>query len=497
MVDKTWPDPSRTSGGGGRVATRGPWVRPTPSWAAPEPPRAAGVRGAEWWRPERPVAGTPRPQSVAAPVSDAPVPFWTLMAYLFTLMIAPQSFFPALAPFRIALVTALAAVAAHLVHRLTRRQPVTIRSREMWVTVCLTGWAIATMPLSYWPGGSISFFGELYFKVLVTFWLLSNAVTTGRRIRQIVLALSLMAVPVAATGVDNYLTGTYLRVPGELVAGGLAPGELKRIAGYSSGLAGNPNDLALLLNLLLPLTWSLFLLSRRRAVRAALVGVMLLAAAGVIVTFSRAGFLALATIIAVYLWKLRKRPEAGWAIVAVVAVLASLPFLPAGYLGHLSTITDIEADTTGSAQLRWADQLSAVSFVIEHPIIGAGLGMNALALNEVRGPRWLLVHNVYLQYAVDLGIPGLVLFLFLMAGCLKAVMVVQQRSAGVPHLREVFYLAEGMQVSLVVFMIAGFFLPAAYHYYFYILAGLSLAVRTAYEAEARNLELGAVEPDQA
>jgi hypothetical protein len=49
----------------------------------------------------------------------------------------------------------------------------------------------------------------------------------------------------------------------------------------------------------------------------------------------------------------------------------------------------------------------AAGFVARHPVIGAGVGMDVLALNELRGPVWLSVHNVYLNYAVDLGLVGL------------------------------------------------------------------------------------------
>ena len=87
--------------------------------------------------------------------------------------------------------------------------------------------------------------------------------------------------------------------------------------------------------------------------------------------------------------------------------------LPTGYTQRLTTITDIASDPTGSAQGRWVDLAVAADIVTRTPVVGVGLGQNVLALNRERGPTWRMVHNVYLQYAVDLGVPGLLLFLWL------------------------------------------------------------------------------------
>ncbi len=148
----------------------------------------------------------------------------------------------------------------------------------------------------------------------------------------------------------------------------------------------------------------------------------------------------------------------------------------------MSTITDIQADPQGSAQARWMDMNAAADYVVRNPIVGAGIGMNVLALNEERGVAWVPVHNVYLQYAVDLGIPGLVLFLLLLRGCIKSATCVQRRCAGVAAFRELFYLAEAVQVSLIAFAVAALFHPVAYHFYFYYIAGLAIAVKGVYEA---------------
>ncbi len=424
---------------------------------------------ATWWHPQSlPGGGLRSDQARSRDVRPAvsAVPFWALMAFTIVLVLAPQMYFKSLAPLRVGWIAAGVATVTYLFDRLVHRGPLIVVSRETWAAAGLAIWAILTVPWSYWPGGSVSFLLTSYFKTLVIFCLLANVVITLERLKAIVWGLSLMAAPLAVYGIAQYLSGGFV-----------ADGAMNRIASYEAPLTQNPNDLALMLNLILPLTAALFLARRALLARAALAGVMALDVVAIVVSFSRAGFLTLGTTLLLYVCRLLKRPERGWAIAAIVLVLLSFPLLPASYLHRLSTISNIEADTTGSAQARWADSIAAARFVLRHPVVGAGVGMNVLALNEVRGPAWKEVHNVYLEHAVDLGVPGFVLFLVLLTGCFRTAGEVRRRTVGTPALRELFCLAEGIQISLAAFAVAALFHPVAYHFYFYYIAGLALALR--------------------
>lgn len=423
----------------------------------------------QWWRPAAAANRGDLSERVAVfetKSPDSPVPFWALVAFTFILLVAPQSFFPVLAPLRIALLTAALAVMTYLFDRFIHRQPVLQSSPEMGITACLLAWAILTLPLSYWPGGSFTFLLDFYLKTLVVFWLLSHVVNTLPRLRHIAWGLSLMAVPLAVSGVENFLSGDFMREG------------VHRILGYNAPLTENPNDLALMLNLILPLSVALFLASRKPAVRAALLALIGLDVVAIIVTFSRAGFLTLAVTLGMYLWILRRRHDRWLAAVILLLALAAVPFLPPTYLDRLTTITNIEADPTGSAQERWGDTVAAVKYVARNPVIGAGVGMNALAMNEARGATWKEIHNVYLQHAVELGIPGLILFLALLTGCIKSAHSVQRECAKAPAFAELFYLAVGIRISLIGFAVAALFHPAGYHFYFYYIAGLAIAAKT-------------------
>ena len=92
----------------------------------------------------------------------------------------------------------------------------------------------------------------------------------------------------------------------------------------------------------------------------------------------------------------------------VVGALTIVPFLPAGYIERLSTITDIEADQTGSAQGRWNDLSGGRRRRRREPDPRRRhRARTSWRSNEARGRDDLAsVHNAYLEYAVDLGLPG-------------------------------------------------------------------------------------------
>jgi probable O-glycosylation ligase (exosortase A-associated) len=421
---------------------------------------------APWWRPEL------RATAAAAPpvVETGRTAFWGLLAFTFVLIVSPQAWFPVLGSLRIALVAAAVAIVAALLDGAMNRRPLRRTPTAFALVLAIVSWAVLTLPLSYWPGGSVAALTDHFLKAIAFFWLIATVVTTESRLRRFLWLLVLASLPLSLTALQNFASGSFLRTP---------DGAVPRIAGYTaagSGLAANPNDLALMINLLIPFAAALMVTSRRLLPRLVAASALLLGIAGVIVTFSRAGFLTLAVMGLVGLLALgRRRPLA--LLVAVVVLATASTMLPQGYFERLSTITDIESDTTGSAQGRWNDALVAMEVAARNPITGVGLDQNVLALNQERGATWREVHNVYLQYAVDLGLPGLVLFLALFVSLFRTAGRVRRAGRRLKGGRHVAVAAGSVQVTLVAFAVAAFFHPVAYQFYFFLAAGLALAVQ--------------------
>jgi probable O-glycosylation ligase (exosortase A-associated) len=450
-----------------------------------------------WWRPDTSSAnlkgsryGSTRTGSrhagTLAALEGSRAAFYALVAFTFVLLLSPQAWFPVLKLVRIALLAGGVAMAAHVFERTAHRQPITPMAPEIGIALALVFWSTVTLPLSYWPGGGIRLLTDQYLKAIAFFWLLATIITTTERLRALVWSLTLCAIPLAGTGIWHYLSGEVMTTSQE---------GLVRVVGYmgSSGLTGNPNDLALMLNLIIPLTGALAL-SSRGAVRLFAIGVMLLSVGGVIITFSRAGFLSLSATFFMFIVMLVRRRSGAAAIVLLVAVLA-LPFaLPKTYVERLSTITNLEQDKTGSALGRYNDLRLALDVVAHNPIVGVGLGQDMIALNQVRGQStWRSVHNVYLQYAVDLGVPGFLLFAWLHLLCFRSAWAVEKRARREPTLTGLATLAAGVQVSLIAFLVAAMFHPIAYQFYFFSIAGLAVALKNTCRAEVARTRLAHVD----
>ena len=119
-------------------------------------------------------------------------------------------------------------------------------------------------------------------------------------------------------------------------------------------------------------------------------------------------------------------------------------------------------------------------------IVGAGIGQDILVMNDERGiDTWRRVHNAYLQYGVDLGVPGLLLFAWLHLACFRTARAVARGAAAEPSLRDLHPLACGVQISLAAFAVAAMFHPIAYQFYFFSVAGLAVALRHTYLSARR------------
>jgi len=430
---------------------------------------------ATWWKP----LNLKQPSAVAGVVaaeSGSSVAFWALIAFTAILLLSPQAWVPALKVIRIAFLAAGIAMAAHVAERTIHRQAITPMSPEIGIVLALVAWAVVTLPLSVWPGGSVRVLTDNYLKAVAFFWLLGTIVTSTERLRKMAWTLVLCSIPLALTGIRNYLSGDVLSTG---VQG------FYRIEGYmgGSGLTGNPNDLALMLNLIVPIAGVLVFISRGTA-RFVALGAMFLAIGAIVLTFSRAGFMTLAASFLMFLAVLMRRKSAGAAFGLLLVAVCVPPLLPQGYVQRLSTITNIESDATGSAQGRWRDLHAAVAVVGKNPVIGVGIGQDILAMNEQRGDDWTQVHNAYLQYAVDLGVPGVLLFAWLHLLCYRTARAVEKRAGREPAHRDLTLLAAGVQVSLVAFFVAAMFHPIAYQFYFFCIGGLAVALRNIWRAEA-------------
>ena len=193
----------------------------------------------------------------------------------------------------------------------------------------------------------------------------------------------------------------------------------------------NPNALALLLLLTLPVVVALVLSSQHWISRVLAAGVFLVGGVCLGMTYGRASWVGLAVAAAVYvfLWNRKLLPF------CVLAGLAALPLLPVSIFNRILSIFNLNDTSTSSRFDLWAAGLQVIG---REPVTGVGLGADAVRrmvkLTQLYQGRASFVHchNVYLQIWAEMGLLGLVSFLGAMLGMMKSAARAVRRSPNTP-----------------------------------------------------------------
>lgn len=315
-----------------------------------------------------------------------------------------------------------------------------------WMVV-LAGWAAIGMTTTDHPAVVADHLIELA-KVTAIVLVAVNVVTTRERLR------GLLVVTVAAFAIYP-MRGTLLNYLGGYTLGGRA---------LWNAIYANPNDLAGLSLLQLAIVVGLVETERKWVVRAgAMVSAFLLPTI-ILLTQSRAVFIATAFCALVVAGRHLRNVR---AIVLLSAVLVGVAFaVPDTTWKRIATIAEIgdpEQDLRGEAESSTAQRLEvwkvARRIIADHPLMGVGLGAYASTHNEyarrtqfdpiARGGRD--THSTYLNLLAEVGPIGLACFLAIVAGTLLDARRVRrgapQSSRGAA--RQLFYLEVGAYGYLI------------------------------------------------
>ncbi len=250
----------------------------------------------------------------------------------------------------------------------------------------------------------------------------------------------------------------------------------------------NANDMATLIATAMPFALYFLLGQRRPIVRIlAVVGLAVLAV-GLIRSGSRGGFLALLAV-ALFVLLGFTTVSARARLMGLVAILAVV-FAAASdrYWEQMQTIFNPQQDynlTSNEGRIRvWKRGLA---YMIDNPVLGVGGQNFAVAEGTIsplakrqergRGVRWGAAHNTFIQVGAELGVPGLLLFMGLIAtafGSLRRVTRLARRSG--PAAADLSRLAQALTAALIGFVTGSFFLSLAYHDILYTLLAFTLAL---------------------
>jgi len=258
-----------------------------------------------------------------------------------------------------------------------------------------------------------------------------------------------------------------------------------------SNFLGDPNDVSLLLNMMLPFALCMLVYERRGSWRVIYLGISLMCLAGVVATGSRGGFVGLIAMLA-FLWLISPRKLAILLALCILAV-GAYNFAPQSYWKRMSTIqtTDLSAHgrtddpDEGSAEERLKSWRAAWEMFKDHPL-GVGPGNFPIRFPEYQGKMFgehgmwgRQAHSLWLTLLSELGIPGTVLYALLLRANWRSLRRLNRVPTGEGQDRLAYLLSVAFMASLAGFFASATFLSVLFYvHYWYLSAMIVAAERT-------------------
>jgi O-antigen ligase len=440
----------------------------TPEVTYPQFPRSAphhmaGTHRSAGPRPVDPAAG-------AAHAIHEPDRKWDLLlvcvaGYILTAVGRIHQLFPILEVFRPAILTGGVAIVLYLVDRLEERRSPRFSIAPTKYVIALLVWMVLSVSAALVVSVSFDLVFNNFAKTVLMFLVVAGTVRGIRDVERLTLV---------------YLVGATLYAGVVLLRFDLGTGDdwrLGRLYYYDA------NDFATFVVTAMPFGLY-FLHAGRRTSGRILAGVALAVLTLAFVnTGSRGGFVALVAVTAFIVLRssaiaLRQRVWATALIALIVLGAASDQ-----YWTQMSTIFS-DADYNRSAESgRMQIWRRGVGYMLQHPILGVGPNNFQTAEGTLSpfaqrqqfgvGVRWNAAHNTFVQVGAELGLPGLILFVAVIASALRVLRRSGRRvsSALVPNTREP-ELTQALTASLIAFTVGAFFLSLAYSEMLYTLVAM-------------------------
>lgn len=355
-------------------------------------------------------------------------------------------------------------LAVYVPSQLSAEGTLTMFSTEVKCILAMTALALLTMPIGKDFAASWTTFSDAFIKAVLIFIVMVNIVRTRRRLVYLMwLSLSV--------GLYLSYTAIYLYLNGEMKLEGY------RVDVEVRGLFGNPNELALHLVTITPIAIVLGIASRNKTARYFCFLMAALFVAGNMITFSRGGFLGLIAASAVLAWKIGRGQRLNIIIASIAAGGLFILAAPGKYGLRLLSIFIPGLDPVGSSDQRKELLFRSIYVTLRNPW---GIGMGNSPLMNDSNLQW---HNAYMQVASELSVLGLIAYLILLLSPFRKLTAIERALFARGELDWFYYLAIGLQASIVGYMVSSFFASVAYNWFIYYLIAYAVAFRRVYQVE--------------
>ena len=387
--------------------------------------------------------------------------------YLFSILVLfrPYELIPAMGFLSAtAFYFALATLAIFLPSQLATEGNLTMLSTEVKAILALTVIAILTIPIAKDPGTAWEKFNDPYIKAVIIFVVLVNVVRTRKRLMGMMWLSFGIAVYLSSAALDLYLKGQFNV-------------EDYRVKVDVGGMFGNPNEMAMHFVMMTPLVLTLGIAAKNKLLKFVYFAMTAIFVAANMVTYSRGGFLGLIVCMAVLAWKLGRKQRLNVTIASIVVGGIAILAAPGNYGLRMLSIFIPGLDAVGSSDQR-KELLERSLLVTARNPWGIGIGNFPIV-----GVHNLQTHNAFTQVSSELGILGLIAYLIFMISPYRKLGAIERRLFDEDKQDWFYYLAIGLQASIIGYMVSSFFAAVAYNWFIYYLIAYAVAFRRIYTLE--------------
>lgn len=384
-------------------------------------------------------------------------------------------------------------------HALLRRQPPDVLRWVQPQTLLAALFLAATSLAAFAHPGPQGFAEIGRLAVIIVFMVVTvHFVDRPRRLAHVALVLIAAATLVSAHSLlQRALGGATLSEEWVAQAGAVldvgeeAIGEMLRTTGTFS----HPAWLGLFISITVPLTLYAAWTAGSRRVFLLAFAALFIQILGVFSTYSRMSYVGAALAVVIFTWRRRFGPLL--VLFAALAAAAATPALPDDLRARIASIAKYQESS--SSLTRIGQQLAGWNMIRANPLTGIGPGnFEHEALDygrqvpEAYRVEPIGAHNMYVEVAAELGVPGLLIVLALLAVCWHDARRLRRESRAQGDVRTAL-LWECIGIALLVFAFSALFVHAQYRKEWWLLAALVAAGRTLRTTERQRLN-GQVTP---
>jgi putative inorganic carbon (HCO3(-)) transporter len=252
----------------------------------------------------------------------------------------------------------------------------------------------------------------------------------------------------------------------------LMTGGAEQVLGPEGTFIDGNTFLALALNMVIPLLIALAMEEKNKWLQRFLYIVAGLSAVSSFFSYSRGGWLGLAVVIALLLFKIKLTHRVLLISAIVILAVGARAFLPERVFTRADSLENYEQDCSANQRLMsWTVNWNLAK---AYPLTGAGF-----QFDEIGDPRWLQfgdeqysvcfasylnssAHSIYFQILGQHGFVAFFLYILLLASTHFKLRRLRKEAKTRPGLEWIGNYAGGIQIGLLGYLVSGAFLSSAY-----------------------------------